>query len=344
MKFRSVFVLATLIACWTAIANAQYTITDLGVLAGHQSTAYAINDSGQVVGYSYANQNGTTIHAFLWTAATGMQDLGTLGGYNSVAEAINNAGQVVGCSDTSTGTTNHEHTFLWTQTDGMQDLGTLGLASCAAGLNDVGQIVGYSTISRDADSHAFLWTAATGMQDLGIPVSPITEGNSINDKGMVVGEYSDSAGYHAFLWTQDGGIQDLGNLGEPFAIAGSINASGVVVGFGASPTYPLAGFRWTASGGMQALPTPYPGYEFAAYTISPTGEIVGLGSNTIGLSRALVWFTPTDVHDMNSLTVNSPMILDVAYGVNSLGQIVGVGKLKSNSTEEHAFLANPNGK
>jgi len=79
---------------------------------------------------------------------------------------------------------------------------------------------------------------------------------------------------------------------------------------------------------MKALPTPYPDYDFIAYTIGWTGEIVCSGSNPISLPRALIWFTLTNVHDMNSLTVSSPMILEAAYGVNSLGQIVGVGKPK----------------
>ena len=54
-------------------------MTDLGTLGGDTSYALGINDSGEVVGYSYLADN-VTRHAFTWTAAGGMVDLGTLRG------------------------------------------------------------------------------------------------------------------------------------------------------------------------------------------------------------------------------------------------------------------------
>lgn len=73
---------------------------DLGTLpGGNLSQAYAINDAGEVVGYSQTP--GGQLRAFVWTASAGMQDIGTLpGGSNAVANGINNAGWVVGWSDT----------------------------------------------------------------------------------------------------------------------------------------------------------------------------------------------------------------------------------------------------
>jgi probable HAF family extracellular repeat protein len=75
------------------------------------NNAYAINNSGQVVGASGA-------HAFLWDASNGVQDLGTLpGDQNSRASAINDSGQVAGESG--------NRAFLWSESTGIQDLGTL---------------------------------------------------------------------------------------------------------------------------------------------------------------------------------------------------------------------------
>jgi probable HAF family extracellular repeat protein len=70
---------------------------DLGTLGGSQSLAYAIHDSGQVVGSSTLSGN-VTSHAFLWTGVGGMVDLGSLGGHSG-ARGVTASGQVVGTSE-----------------------------------------------------------------------------------------------------------------------------------------------------------------------------------------------------------------------------------------------------
>src|SRR5438034_5112129 len=69
-----------------------YTATDLGSLSGGESfiqgsdgLGNVLNDSGQVVGYSYLAGGG--FHAFLWDKGV-MHDLGTLGGTLSEGVSI----------------------------------------------------------------------------------------------------------------------------------------------------------------------------------------------------------------------------------------------------------------
>ena len=87
----------------------QISIIDLGTLGGTFSFAGAINERGQVVGYSETASG--EIHAFLWHQGV-MTDLGTLGGTISQAFTINERGQVVGNSDTALG---EGHAALWTK-------------------------------------------------------------------------------------------------------------------------------------------------------------------------------------------------------------------------------------
>jgi probable HAF family extracellular repeat protein len=77
--------------------------TDLGNLGGEfNNIAHHVNNLGEVVGGSDLAGDQTS-HAFLWTAATGMQDLGTVQDQKnndtfSVGLGINDAGEITGVS------------------------------------------------------------------------------------------------------------------------------------------------------------------------------------------------------------------------------------------------------
>ncbi|HLJ78017.1 MAG TPA: hypothetical protein VKT75_11425 [Acidobacteriaceae bacterium] len=144
------------------------TMQDLGALPGGDGHGWgrAVNDSQQIVGFSYAVPNalGTPAHAFLWQNAT-MTDLGILpGGFNSDAYAVNGGGAVVGQADVidPSGTSATWHAALWQpgQTT-PTDLNTLipsGLGvflSGAVGINSSGWIAAYSGTYNGSD-HAYL--------------------------------------------------------------------------------------------------------------------------------------------------------------------------------------------
>src|ERR1700733_11184124 len=68
----------------------------LGNLGGDLSTAFAINDAGQIVGQS-ATAN--AVQAFMWSSGTGMVAVGDAGTY--LASGVNNSGEIACQEDPS---------------------------------------------------------------------------------------------------------------------------------------------------------------------------------------------------------------------------------------------------
>ena len=115
-------------------------------------------------------------------------DLGTLGGTSSAGNGINASGQVTGV-------------FLH---DRRRRLATpfCTTARCTTwerwveqqhgiGINDSGQVTGYSDTTGDAANHAFLYDGT--MHDLGTLGGTYSYGLGINDSGQVTGD-SDTTG------------------------------------------------------------------------------------------------------------------------------------------------------
>lgn len=153
----------------------------------------AINDAGQIIGYSVSDQG------WLWQNGSVVSLLGVGGpSYLSRPQAINNVGQVVGYSCTTPANVygdcsgNAAHATLW-DNGAVIDLGYLpGGASTyanALGINDAGQVVGTS-------GQGFLWTRESGMVSLQSLIDQqdpllkngltLSKGVAINDKGQIV--------------------------------------------------------------------------------------------------------------------------------------------------------------
>ncbi|HXA83460.1 MAG TPA: HAF repeat-containing protein [Candidatus Dormibacteraeota bacterium] len=257
----------------------QGGIRDLGTLpGGDYSSAFAINDSGVVVGTSNTS---TSSHAFSWTPAQGLRDLGTFPGANaSSAFSINNQGQIAGSSGA--------HAAFWTGGN-IQDLGTLGGATSEAhGVNNLGEVVGLSDTS--SGPHAFLWKDGA-MQDLGLlPGDSSSRADHINDSGMVVGASQGSGGVRAFVWTSAAGMQQLGSLSDGiYSEAFDVNNAGQVVGEVATALGTRA-FLWTAKDGLIDLNEAVanlPGDVVltGAFSINEKGQIVAFGLKSPKVSR-----------------------------------------------------------
>jgi probable HAF family extracellular repeat protein len=253
---------------------------NLGALPGGEySSAFAINDAGQVAG---ASNIGSAIVPFMWKPVGGLQRIPLLRGDKcGQAFGINTNGHVTGYSSGPNGA----KAFLWMPKIGIRNLGSLpgGSYSRARAVNDSDEVVG--TSGSSAGDRAVLWTKAGNVRDLGtLPGDTSSEAVAINNPGDVVGSSKGPGGLRAFLWTQANGMQDLGVLpGANVSRALDINDLGYVVG-SSSSSFNDRAFIWTKQTGMTDLNSAASaalGVVFVeARAINKTGEILVMGKNT----------------------------------------------------------------
>ena len=152
------------------------------------------------------------------------------------------------------------HAMYWDSSTGMVDLGSLGGDSQASGINDSGQIVGYSYLADESTVHMVMWTTTGGIVDLGsIDNSEYSQGNGINSAGDIVGTGFDANGRQvAFFWSSSTGYVRLGEPGSGWAGGNAINDSDTITG---APSNPDVTGTKTASG------APYAPGSTVTYTI-----------------------------------------------------------------------------
>lgn len=236
--------------------------TNIGVFAGgNASVARAVNHRGDVAGQAhYWDGQYMFPHAALWTNGTLVSLHAIIASLSSEGYDVNQQGQTVGFYYGFNPYTFY-HAFVWqdTNTDGaadngeFSDLGTLGgVVSQAYGVNELGQVVGASTLEGYAPWHAFLVTPQFGqwdddrwsgtitnsfMMDLGTLGGTDSFAYAINDAGVIVGSAATTSGeFHAFV-LELGVMSDLNTMVESnsawiLTSALAVNSSGHIVGQG----------------------------------------------------------------------------------------------------------------
>lgn len=180
------------------------------------------------------------------------------------------------------------------------DLGTLGgLESVAYGLNDAGQVVGWSTIPACTTANgfpcrrAFLWENGA-MTDLGLlPGDEESFARAINNAGLIVGTsesdiIAGSGTFHGTVWA-GGGPVALPDLGQGQSFAHDVNNSGRIAGH----TQDQATNRDTAVTWQGAvitnLGTSEPHSYSRSYGISEAGLSCGFAWNLFSPNDAILW-------------------------------------------------------
>ena len=200
----------------------------------------------------------------------------------------------------------------------LTDLGTLGGSySITTGINDAGQVVGYSETAGDAALHASIWNGGVPT-DLGTLGETNSRAYGINNSGQVVGSSCNSCtvAIQAALWngttpTALSGVNSIATgINDSGQAVGGVGSSGVIWN-GATPTVLTSGI-----GG-------------SAIAINNVGQIVGISN-----FQATIWngTTPTSLGGLGGY-------LSIATAINNAGQVVGSGYTPFNAAN-HAILWN----
>jgi probable HAF family extracellular repeat protein len=343
LVLKSIGLMCTICLASAAFAQNRYQITRIPTAQGANSAALGVNDKGEVVGYSF---QGEDYRAFLYSSSDqSLTDVGSLGGKINAACAINDAGQITGYSQDENG---NLLAFIFSRQQPIASLGTLEGASTseAFGVNNSGAVVGDSQSGNQ--NHRPVLFSNRSVQDLNLgrsnnPVA-LETAFAINDAGQIVGRHSaGNNAFHAFVFV-NGNTTDFSTLGGANGEALAINKSGIVVGDSDTADGPAHAVVFGHSQ-LKDLGT-LPGFDNASYArgINDSGDIVG-ESDSANQKRAFV-YTKGHLFELDKLAENLPEAgfssLDVAYGINHNGWIVGYGTTSDNLTA--AFVAIPEGR
>ena len=241
------------------------------------SQATAFTDTGEPIGILTASSDDRKRRAIVWRDGKPVF-IDADANRSSVASAAN--GVIVGQAATNAG---RMQAALW-RSGAVQFLGVLGKgdSSAATGVNDKGQIVGFSNAQPDGKNRAFVWENGTMRELATLPGGATAQARAINNKGQIVG-WSDAKneGLHAVLWENaNAAPKELGTLGDEPSAAWDINENGDIVG-GSSVNervYHAFLYRKGKMQDLNALLPPDSGWKLRlAQSLNNHNQIVGIG-------------------------------------------------------------------
>lgn len=309
----------------TSRADVLYNVIGLG---GDNSTAYCINNNGQIVGTVYNRSGYEAAMLFDSTGKGNNKELGSVPGWTSEAYSINNNGQAVGHLGSDA--------VLFNISANTKTV--LGTGSPAA-INDNGQIVGTSSY-YGLNQSIFLFDSTGSGKNIYLGIRGNSELLAINNKGQVAcGDvYSGKAILYDITLQQ---TVNLGAFGGDYSYAWGINDSTQIVGYASYPGYgPSHAALFDPSGNRNNIDLDPFGTSSCAQSINNRGQIVGYALDNGEYA------TLFDINGAgNNIRLNDvidPSLgwnLVNAYCINDNGWIVGIGINPAGSQE--AFLLKP---
>ena len=206
-----------------AVAQSRYTVVEID--AGGTESGIAINNNGQVVGSVRYDVFGNKERGFIWANGTAIE-LKSLGNSSfDRAEDVNAQGVAAGVSSKTDGNA----AVIWRSPTDVQDLGNLGglsgLYAHALGINDSGQVIGYSQKTVGGPNLGFLWQNGVMTELPGSPNGPFFP-YSINNLGEAAGTALGAGGVYGIFVYRNGVTTQIPSPGGHAANAFMIDDRG----------------------------------------------------------------------------------------------------------------------
>jgi uncharacterized membrane protein len=253
----------------------------LPVPEGIGGRAFAVNNIGTVVGYTY-DLGATDTQPAIWTNA-GLQHLPTQSFTGGVAYSVNSQGTIAGSLNDYTGYLPQSQAVLWTQGQAILLGNFPGAQSWAPAVNDGGTAL----VNVGFADHSQLWTWSNGsLSQITSPAAASLTGSGINNLGHIAGVAMVSSGQsqpHAapFLWNLDA----LTLLAQPadseYTVATGLNDSDEIVGYAYNSVRGTYALMWQQGEAfdLNSLIPPNSGWKLElAQAIGSDGTITGYGT------------------------------------------------------------------
>lgn len=377
MKTISHLIAGNFLAVLALAQPSQYILTDLGNV-GQNGQPFVISNNDLIAGDAAAGAGYHAVVWLLGVRIDMSAALSGAGftGPNSNANWVNVWAQVVGLAETSEPDPEDFCGFgdylvclpflsqvgLFGQTSRLPTLG--GTNGAATAINDLGLIGGYAeNTTPDSACPApqkyefkpLLWINRKAQELATVPGDPEGLVLAVNDKGEVAGASGICAPYnlftggyiqplHAIFWDADGTPQEikgLGGTGHFLGIVGkNLNNQGQVVGWSDLPgDLNARAFVWS-NGHIEELGVLPGGVNSVGLAISDAGVVIGASIDAEFNPTAFIWQNGVMTALNALIPADSPLYLETACSINSLGQITGFAYNKSNG-ETHGYMLTP---
>ena len=331
--YRSLFSLVVSAVASAALAQVQYSLTEMPPLPGCvDSGAKAINDLGDVAGWSRSATDLSDM-ATVWHAGVPTALGKARGGHDSYATAINNSGIIAGEGDDG----DYRPNVLIFRGGTATFIDSGANNSHALKVTTSGQVIGtyvkgfggasawnVAVWSPDKDKYrrAFL---PQYVDPAGLPTS--VYGQGANNLGMVVGQVSGSNQWSARggFWNNDSKhtLSLLDPLpGQWDAYANAINDNGLIVGISDVGSFSMTPVIWSpVTHAVTALPLMPGEINGTAIDVNNSGQVIGTHEGA-----PAIWIDGNLIDLQSALDASGAgWDLSVIYHINNKGQIVGSG-------------------